>query len=92
MKDFRLPEGVVGLARGALRGLAGAGLSPRLGAYGFCTNGSYSAGKYGIPTIGFGPASESEAHTIDEFIEVESLLSATRGYQGIAAALCGLLD
>jgi acetylornithine deacetylase/succinyl-diaminopimelate desuccinylase-like protein len=80
------------LVRGALRGLAGAGLSPRLGAYGFCTNGSYSAGKYGIPTIGFGPASESEAHTIDEFIEVESLLSATRGYQGIAAALCGLLD
>lgn len=77
------------LVRGALRGLAAAGLSARLGAYGFCTNGSYSAGKYGIPTIGFGPANEGQAHTIDEFVDVAALLSATRGYQGIATALCG---
>jgi len=78
------------LVQGALRGLIGAGLRPRLGAYGFCTNGSYSAGKYGIPTVGFGPANETEAHTIDEFVDIEALLAATRGYRGIAAAVCGL--
>lgn len=77
------------LVRAALKGLAWAGLPPRLGAYGFCTNGSYSAGKYGLPTIGFGPANESQAHTVDEYIEVEALLAAVRGYRGIALETCG---
>ncbi len=76
------------LVEAALRGLVGAGLPARLGAYGFCTNGSYSAGKYGLPTIGFGPANEAQAHTIDEFIEIEALLAGARGYAAIAAQVC----
>lgn len=76
------------LVRAAKKGLVGAGLQVRLGAYGFCTNGSYSAGKYGLPTIGFGPANEAQAHTIDEYIEVEALLAAVRGYRGIALEVC----
>lgn len=77
------------LVKSAQVGLAAAGLGVRLGAYGFCTNGSYSAGKYNIPTIGFGPADEAQAHTVDEYVEIGALLAATRGYRSIAAAVCG---
>jgi putative selenium metabolism hydrolase len=76
------------LVQAARRGLARAGLPVRLGAYGFCTNGSYSAGKYGIPTIGFGPGNESEAHTVDEFVDLESLFAAVEGYRQLALAVC----
>ena len=69
--------------RAALKGLRGAGLKPAVTQYSFCTNGSHYAGEAGIPTVGFGPSRENLAHTIDEYIEVEQLLQATRGYYGI---------
>ena len=68
----------------ALKGLHEAGLKPQIGAYAFCTNGSYSAGDYGIPTVGFGPANEGQAHTIDEFITIDALLKGAEGYYCIA--------
>jgi putative selenium metabolism hydrolase len=71
----------------ALAGLRSAGLDPQITQYSFCTNGSHYAGEAGIPTIGFGPSRENIAHTIDEFIEVDQLLQATRGYYGIQQAL-----
>ncbi|MGA1982380.1 MAG: YgeY family selenium metabolism-linked hydrolase [Acidobacteriaceae bacterium] len=71
----------------ALAGLRSAGLDPQITQYSFCTNGSHYAGETGIPTIGFGPSRENLAHTIDEFIEVDQLLQATRGYYGIQQAL-----
>lgn len=60
----------------------------RVGAYAFCTNGSYSAGKLGIPTIGFGPGDENQAHTVDESISIDALLLSVRGYRAIAEAVC----
>lgn len=71
----------------ALAGLRSAGLNPGTTQYSFCTNGSHYAGEAGIPTIGFGPSREDLAHTIDEYIEIDQLLQAARGYYGILQAL-----
>lgn len=73
----------------ALRGLRSAGLDPQFGAYQFCTNAAYSAGTAGIPTIGFGPGREQDAHVIDERVALEALLAAQRGYRGIIEAVLG---
>jgi len=67
----------------ALAGLRESGLDPAITQYSFCTNGSHYAGEAGIKTIGFGPSRENLAHTINEYIEVEQLLTATAGYYGI---------
>lgn len=70
----------------ALRGLRTAGLAPTLGAYRFCTNTAYSAGTANVPTVGFGPAAEADAHVVDERLAVSELAAAARGYQGIIEA------
>ena len=75
------------LVQAGLRGLREAGLDPGMSSYQFCTNGAYSAGVAGVPTIGFGPSTEQHAHVVDEFIEIEQLVGARRGYAGIVAAL-----
>ncbi len=75
------------IVRGALAGLRAAGLDPDLASYQFCTNGAYSAGYAGIPTIGFGPSHEALAHVVDEYIEIDQLVAARRGYAGIATSL-----
>ena len=67
----------------ALAGLQSAGLQPKMSAYRFCTNGAYSAGHADVPTIGFGPSAEEQAHVVDEYIELAQLEKATQGYQGI---------
>ncbi len=67
----------------ALRGLRTAGLNPQLRAYRFCTNAASSAGKLGIPTVGFGPAAEEDAHVVDERLSIVELTAAARGYAGI---------
>ncbi len=77
------------LVQEGLRGLRGAGLDPGLSSYQFCTNGAYSAGVAGVPTIGFGPSTEQHAHVVDEFIEIDQLVRARRGYAGITTALLG---
>ncbi len=74
----------------AFQGLRRAGLTPAFGAYRFCTNAAYSAGIAGVPTIGFGPAGEADAHVVDEKIEIDSLVAAARGYRGIIEATLGI--
>jgi putative selenium metabolism hydrolase len=71
----------------ALAGLHRSGLQPKLGAYQFCTNGAYSAGIASVPTIGFGPCSEGDAHVVDEHIRLEELHMAAKGYLWIIQAL-----
>ena len=73
----------------ALAGLRGAGLAPSIQQYSFCTNGSHYAGEAGIPTVGFGPSTERLAHTIDEYIEVDQLVGAAKGFYGIMDSVCG---
>ena len=71
----------------ALAGLKEAGIEAPLSHFSFCTNGSHFCGEAGIPTIGFGPSLESLAHVRDEFIEVEQLVRACRGFYGILKQL-----
>jgi len=73
----------------ALAGLHHTGLQPAVSAYRFCTNGAYSAGIAGVPTIGFGPAKESDAHVVDERLLLADLFAAAQGYQAIIAATLG---
>lgn len=72
--------------RTALEGLRSTGLKPTVGAYRFCTNAAYSAGVAEIPTVGFGPGREEDAHVVDEHLALEDLELAAQGYRGIILA------
>jgi putative selenium metabolism hydrolase len=71
----------------ARKAMLSVGIPDEMSAYYFCTNGSMSAGKMGIPTLGFGPSKESLAHVVDEYIEIAELTKAAEGFQAIASAL-----
>jgi len=40
----------------------------------------------GIPTVGFSPAAEGDAHVVDERLAITELVSAAAGYCEIVAA------
>ncbi|NLF97774.1 MAG: M20/M25/M40 family metallo-hydrolase [Candidatus Riflebacteria bacterium] len=46
----------------------------------FSTDGVYSAGMAGIPTLGIGPGHEEMAHKVDEWVEESELLQALQLY------------
>ena len=71
----------------ALHGLRTAGLDPNIRAYRFCTNAAYSIGVAGVPTIGFGPGAEDDAHVVNEKIKLSDLENAANGYKGIIEAV-----
>ncbi len=71
----------------AVDGLTGAGMDAVVTHYRFCTNGSGTAGRLGIPTIGYGPGHEDQAHTVDEYIELSDLHLGALGYAAILTAL-----
>jgi putative selenium metabolism hydrolase len=73
----------------ARRGLHAGGLEAAFSAYRFCTNAAYSAGVAAVPTVGFGPGREEDAHVVDERIDIADLLAAERGYRGIIEAALG---
>jgi putative selenium metabolism hydrolase len=56
------------------------GRAPVVGKWGFSTNGIATAGMFGVPTIGFGPADEIWAHTPDDQCPVQDLTLAARFY------------
>lgn len=72
---------------GSLAALHGVGIQAGLNAYRFCTNAAFSAGVAGIPTIGFGPATEADAHIINEKLKLEDLIAAARGYRAIGESI-----
>jgi len=51
-----------------------------LGCWDFSTNGTYWAGKAGIPSIGFGPGDEKTAHTYIENVPLDDMVNATEFY------------
>lgn len=71
----------------ALAGLREAGVAAQVSHFAFCTNGSHYCGEMGIPTIGYGPSLESLAHVRDEYIEIDQLLQAYRGFGKILGKL-----
>jgi putative selenium metabolism hydrolase len=72
------------VVRGAQAAMVDAGLDPTPTHYSFCTNGSLTAGRLGIPTLGFGVGVESMAHQVDEHVTLESLRAGARGYAALA--------
>ncbi len=76
--------------RAALAALREAGIDRGLGHWAFCTNGSGSAGRLGLPTVGFGPGDEAMAHRVDEHLRLDDLATGARGYAAIVPALLAL--
>ncbi len=56
------------------------GEKPRVDKWTFSTNGVASMGRMNIPTVGFGPANEIYAHSIDDQVPVDHLLKAAVFY------------
>lgn len=75
------------LVQKALAGLKEAGIEAPISHFAFCTNGSHFCGEAGIPTIGYGPSLESLAHVRDEYIEIDQLTKACRGFESILRQL-----
>ena len=57
------------------------------GKWDFSTNGTYWAGKAGIPSIGFGPGDEVTAHTILDSVRLDDVAKATEFYALLSALL-----
>jgi putative selenium metabolism hydrolase len=65
------------------------GYRPTVGQWGFSTDGVYTMGVAGIPTIGFGPGEEKYAHTADEQIRLEDIFKAAPAYAQLAVEILG---
>jgi putative selenium metabolism hydrolase len=62
---------------------------PRLTTWAFSTDGVYTQGQAGIPTIGFGPGEERFAHTSDEQIRLADVARAAKVYAQLAVEVLG---
>jgi putative selenium metabolism hydrolase len=61
------------------------GVRPRMSQFPFSTDGAYTAGVAGIPTIGLGPGDEKLAHTADDQVRLDDVFGAARVYAALAA-------
>jgi putative selenium metabolism hydrolase len=75
-----LPEEHPLMQAGKLTCAALWGEIPRVDVWKFSTNGTYSAGAAGIPTLGFGPMEEKYVHTAQDQVDVEKLLKGAMFY------------
>jgi putative selenium metabolism hydrolase len=78
-----LPRGHKLVKAGELAGKVALGKTPIVDKWVFSTNGVASAGRLGIPTIGFGPGNEVYAHTVNEFMPAEDLVKAAAFYAAL---------
>lgn len=67
------------------------GYRPRVGQWAFSTDGTYTMGIAGIPTIGFGPGQERHAHTVDDQVRLADVCDAARVYARLAVEMLGTL-
>ena len=77
------------LVSAALHAIRQTGREPKLGVFGFCTNGSESAGVRRIPTIGIGPGAEGDAHIIDESVDIGEVAAAAEIYRNLVIGMAG---
>ena len=65
------------------------GRPPEIGRWVFSTDGVATMGRMNIPTIGFGPASEVDAHTTQDRVRVDDLVVAAQVYAQMAIEYLG---
>jgi putative selenium metabolism hydrolase len=75
-----LPEPDPLLAAGKATGAALFGAEPSVGVWRFSTDGTYSAGAAGIPSLGFGPEEEQYVHTALDQVNLTKLRKAAAFY------------
>lgn len=75
-----LPEDHPLLTVGKLTCAALWGEVPAVDVWKFSTNGTYSAGAAGIPSLGFGPMEEQYVHTPQDQVDLEKLLKGAMFY------------
>ncbi|MFH1766111.1 MAG: YgeY family selenium metabolism-linked hydrolase [Gemmatimonadota bacterium] len=80
---------VLGMARAVA---AVTGGRPPISRWSFSTNGVASMGRHGIPTVGFAPGREELAHTTEEHVRVEDLVTATAVYSLVPTVLAALKE
>ena len=68
------------LAAGKATGAALFGAEPGVGVWRFSTDGTYSAGAAGIPSLGFGPEEEQYVHTALDQVNLTKLRKAAAFY------------
>jgi putative selenium metabolism hydrolase len=79
--DHALVRAGVAAAEAAL------GRTPTVDKWTFSTNGVASAGRLGIPTIGFGPSEERWAHTVLDQCPIDDLVAAMAFYAALPRAV-----
>lgn len=65
------------------------GRRPRVGHWSFSTEGVYTAGIAGIPTVGFGPGDPRDAHAANESVRLDDVCAAAGVYARLAVELLG---
>ena len=80
-EDHPLVQGVAAAAAEVL------GSQPKISRWSFSTNGVATMGLYGIPTVGFAPGREELAHTTEERVSIDDLVTATAVYSLIPEML-----
>jgi putative selenium metabolism hydrolase len=66
-----------------------AGEKPIIGKWDFSTDGAYTMGVAGIPTVGLGPGEEAQVHTADERIRLADCFAAAQIYAQLAVEVLG---
>lgn len=61
---------------------------PTVSRWTFSTNGVSIAGMYGIPSVGFGPAPEETAHTVNDQVPIKHMVDCAGFYAVYAATYC----
>ena len=80
-EDHPLVDALKAAARSEL------GKRPKVGYWNFSTEGTYTAGIAGIPTVGFGPGDPRVAHAADESINISDVCAAASVYARVATEL-----
>jgi putative selenium metabolism hydrolase len=66
------------------------GKAPTLHRWTFSTNAVSIAGMFGIPCVGFGPAPEKVAHTVNDSVPIQHMVDCAAFYAAFGQAYCDL--